>query len=267
MEIELRQRLIGAVVLAALVILLLPAFFKGQHQTTHAVTINESMPPLPTKPAIETNDMSANNEEVITANNNPAASTTIQTPTPAEVALGQQPVTPTAATAITTAPQPVSPPAQASTTPTTTTAIKKTEKPITSKTHANKITATTVPVQKTTTSNAKMTAEKMVQDEIAAAASSLDKKTSVASPIAQAWVVQLGSFADITRAKTLVQELKAKGITGYTKEMKTNKGKQLMRVFVGPETNRSKAEAIQKQVAHELQVTGVVVDYNPLLAK
>ena len=62
-------------------------------------------------------------------------------------------------------------------------------------------------------------------------------------PVAGGWAVQVGSFASRENAERLAQELKDKGFTSHVNES-SGKGKRLWRVRVGPEPDRDSAVAL-----------------------
>jgi len=104
LEIKLRQRLIGAVVLAALVVIFVPAIFKPSSNTTpKSITLSSTIPPNPAKPmaqaitSAQDNTLSANDNSsapIITTNNsnnnNPSQIALGNTPMPSNPTVGQQ---------------------------------------------------------------------------------------------------------------------------------------------------------------------------------
>lgn len=79
--------------------------------------------------------------------------------------------------------------------------------------------------------------------------------------LAQAWTIQLGSFADKNNAVQLVKHLRSKGFTAYINLTKDNSGVVITRVFVGPELQREKAEDAAKRLEQLFHLQGVVVKY------
>ena len=67
---------------------------------------------------------------------------------------------------------------------------------------------------------------------------------------AQAWVIQLGSFASRENAEHLATALKAKGYSAFVAEFRGS-GRVLYRVRVGPEQDRARADAIAERLARE----------------
>jgi DedD protein len=71
-----------------------------------------------------------------------------------------------------------------------------------------------------------------------------------APPAVSGWVVQLGSFANRENAQKLVQELHHKEYSAFVAEYRGN-GKVLYRVRVGPEQDRARADALRLRLGHE----------------
>jgi DedD protein len=70
------------------------------------------------------------------------------------------------------------------------------------------------------------------------------------------WVVQLGNFGNRSNAKRLKDKLIKAGFAAYMVPNGT-----LFKVLVGPELNRSKAEALQKQLKNKFKMAGMVTLY------
>jgi len=70
------------------------------------------------------------------------------------------------------------------------------------------------------------------------------------------WVVQLGNFGNKSNATRLKDKVIKAGFAAY---MVPNGA--LFKVLVGPELNRSKAEALQKQLKNKFKMTGMVTLY------
>lgn len=92
-------------------------------------------------------------------------------------------------------------------------------------------------------------------------AASMPAKT--AEPVTKAWVVQLGTFSQKNRAEMLVKRLQAQGYASYTYDVAQG-SKQYTRVYVGPEIQRTKAEALKKDLADKYKLQGRIVPFNPL---
>ena len=70
------------------------------------------------------------------------------------------------------------------------------------------------------------------------------------------WVVQLGNFGNRSNATRLKDKLIKAGFAAYMVPNGT-----LFKVLVGPELNRSKAEALQKQLKNKFKMAGMVILY------
>ncbi len=66
----------------------------------------------------------------------------------------------------------------------------------------------------------------------------------------EAWVVQLGSFASRENAERLASNLRTKRYSAYVSEFRGS-GRVLFRVRVGPEQDRARADAIAARLARE----------------
>lgn len=88
------------------------------------------------------------------------------------------------------------------------------------------------------------------QDDSAAPRTKGDRAALDDQKQAYAWSVQLGAFEKRANAHALRDQLRAKGYKAYVQEFAAE---GLTRVYVGPELQRSKIEAIQKQLSAELK--------------
>jgi DedD protein len=106
--------------------------------------------------------------------------------------------------------------------------------------------------------------EEIMQSEMAQSTSAITTPNAAVS--AHAYVVQLGSFAEVSHANALEKALKAKGFKAYTEKMSTSKG-ELIRVLVGPEATKAKADALRDKINQAFHVNSVVLPFNPLAVK
>lgn len=79
-----------------------------------------------------------------------------------------------------------------------------------------------------------------------------------------AWAVQMGSFKDKENARNLADRLRAAGYNAFIKEVKSSKGSVRSRVYIGPEFKQANALKISAQVQQEMNLQGIVVSYKPL---
>lgn len=75
-----------------------------------------------------------------------------------------------------------------------------------------------------------------------------------------AWVVQAGSFSDEANAKALMFKLRQAKISAFVEMVPGSNGASY-RVRVGPELERSRADAILKKMDSEAGVKGMIVSY------
>ena len=80
--------------------------------------------------------------------------------------------------------------------------------------------------------------------------------------IAEAWTVQVASFAEPERAKKLKDELLATDYKSYLRVLKTDKG-EVTRVFIGPHIDRQTALVIKQKVDEELSVSSLILRFTP----
>ena len=72
------------------------------------------------------------------------------------------------------------------------------------------------------------------------------------------WVVQVGSFSNATNADKLVARLRLDSMTAYKEEVKSS-GSTIYRVRVGPFLEREEAIRVDKQVMERMSIDGVVM--------
>lgn len=80
------------------------------------------------------------------------------------------------------------------------------------------------------------------------------------SATATGWVVRLGSFANEQNAHALRDQLRSKGYQPLVEKITAN-GATLLRVSVGPEPDRKRAEAVRDKLLQEINLKGGVVQY------
>ena len=78
----------------------------------------------------------------------------------------------------------------------------------------------------------------------------------------QAWAVKVGSFSSEENATSLRNQLRSKGYTAFMDKTVVD-GKTLLRVYVGPDVQRSRSEQLRERIAHEFNLReAVVVGYD-----
>ena len=90
-----------------------------------------------------------------------------------------------------------------------------------------------------------------------AASSSGATRNPVKAPVS-AWVVQLGSFSSERNAWALRDKLRNKGYHAFVERVSEG-SKMVIRVRIGPELQRAKAEAAQQKLEKEMKIKGIVM--------
>ena len=80
----------------------------------------------------------------------------------------------------------------------------------------------------------------------------------------QAYVIQLGSFSDKNNVEKLLKELKAAGYTAFTKPIRTSAGKNLTKVFIGPEISKASLERKLPKLKKMTGVQGRIAKFQPV---
>lgn len=75
------------------------------------------------------------------------------------------------------------------------------------------------------------------------------------------WVVQLGSFSNAANATKLVERLRRDSMSAYQEEL-TSSGSTIYRVRVGPFLEKEEALRTQQRVSQQLSIDGVVMSLN-----
>lgn len=261
MEIRLKERLVGAIVLVAIVVVVVPELLTGPRggDTARTETTPGAVAPVRTV----TIDLG-------TASRVPEARSPDAAPTPAAT-------TPIPATAPVATPLPATappPPTSAAAADASSRAVPREpvlstppqEKPaVVAKAPApstdgaatirpDASSAAKTPVAKTPDAApaAKPAAPKAAirTPESEPAAKPAVAATKPTSSGASGWVVQLGSFASRPNAEKLVGELRRGGYSAFVSEFRGS-GKVLYRVRVGPEQDRARADALAKRLARD----------------
>jgi DedD protein len=127
---------------------------------------------------------------------------------------------------------------------------------------STKSTTGTNTAKKTTSTTLSKKTTSTTTKTTAAAKPKATAKTEQKIPAAKAWVVQLGSFSDKVNANKLVSKLQAQGFKAYTKTTQTDKG-PLIRVLVGPELKRTDAETTANKLRQQLSLHSIIVPMEP----
>lgn len=287
METRLRQRVIGGVVLAALAIIFLPLFFKSSNpiQTAHApVIISDQIPAPPPKPSENTINQAQtepvdNRVVTLTQNGDSLVASVSETPQPqTNQTIANQAQAQAQAQAksnvFTNSQEPVEHPA--ANTQSQSVMMPAAAPVILPLAPSSSLTAAPKSTDEAAVSQTLSAAEDQVLDHKPEVKTEQAKKAEEPKMIKQkanpkaitlgSWAVQLGAFTDEVNAKKLIKQLQTKGFAAYLEKVKTNKG-EMVRVLIGPETKKVKAQAIMAKLDKQMQLKGVVVPYELPLFK
>jgi DedD protein len=80
--------------------------------------------------------------------------------------------------------------------------------------------------------------------------------------VADAWVLQVGSFRDAAKAQSLLEQLLAEGYDAYVREQKSAAG-ELTRVFVGPKVLKSKLAEDKAAIDKKYGLNALMLRFDP----
>ncbi|HSW69416.1 MAG TPA: SPOR domain-containing protein [Gammaproteobacteria bacterium] len=269
MEQKKIQRIIGIIVIIALVAIVMPLLFgKNDYSTQEASNVKTTLP-IPNQQSTLSNNAQPENEAranpvemqasqklpeppVLSAQTNPAAAEInslasekkVSDPAPAVGNIIYD--TPSAAPPIPSAQEEVNkkPVDQAvSTTSSDTNNVKKNEEV------KEPVKVQPIMIQK------KSVHPKVVKSIHAKASISHHKKEMAV------WVVQVGNFAVKQNAIHLANVLRAAGYKAFTHDVKSSIGKISTRVYVGPELKQASAVQLSHTIHRNLSLPGFVVSY------
>lgn len=90
------------------------------------------------------------------------------------------------------------------------------------------------------------------------------KRLSKAKIHSQGWVVQLGSFSEVTYANQLIKSLRDEGFSAFGYYHTIKKNKIINRVYVGPFVQKPDAKKIRDYIAKKMNIRGLIVKFNPV---
>ena len=148
-------------------------------------------------------------------------------------------------------------------------------RPATTKSSSSANSSFTPPAQNTTVSATKIPVKKVMTQSTQSAVSKDPSKVNTASKMTRtkvssktnvgkyihAWTIQIASFSDKQHAINFRDQLKQKGFHAYINNVDTTKGKHI-RVYVGPELSRYKAQIQLAKIDRELHAKGMIVRYD-----
>ncbi len=82
---------------------------------------------------------------------------------------------------------------------------------------------------------------------------------AVAAPAHKNWTIQMGSFNNKNNADNLIRKLKEKGYSAYSRTTTKTQGETITRVFVGPQENHFNAEKLLKKIEGGFKIHGVII--------
>ncbi|WP_310597663.1 cell division protein DedD [Aeromonas aquatica] len=85
---------------------------------------------------------------------------------------------------------------------------------------------------------------------------------AAAAPAQGSWILQLGAFKNADSVNALVSKLRAAGYSAQTSPRTPVQG-QITRVFVGPDVSKAKLQGMQSKISQMTGLGGSVVAYNP----
>ncbi len=254
MDNQVKQRVIGAVVLVALAVIFVPMLLEKPDSDLGPVgsnlpeqpdqTVQDRIEPLtlPEPPAEEEPAQVVLDQPPAGAHTTGDVAGQMQGTVPAPGAEAAAPVEPALPAPVTTAPiapapAPVTPPAAAPAAqpPAATPAPVQQAAPVA---------VTPAPAAPTTTPAKPVTST----------------QTDTAAKPLSGWVVQLASLASKDNALALRERLRGLGYTAFVEEITTAQG-VLYRVRVGPELERGNAEALRNRLEQQVQIKGIVSRY------
>lgn len=262
-----KQRILGAGVLIALVVIIVPFFMNDSSTQPQRVTMNTKLPQAPgiiiktssnssegfrsTPVANVTTEQNLTNEAVIedlspTTVSYSESETTLQPSEQNNGVTGDVVIQPpSSTTTVVLEPTPavvVSPPTSAApvAAPTSSRSVNSSK--------ATKPTTVVVP--------------KSSQGTISKTITHPNQLVSSASQATDVWLIQLGSFTQRTNAQSLVNQLRTNGYTAYMQDVDVSSGK-VTRVYVGPIARREQADSLLNNLSQNLHLKGVIVSYQP----
>lgn len=257
------NRLVGATVVVALVVLLLPIVIDGKKEV-----VKEEFKAIPEQPEFKSVSLAKPFPEATLAESLP------EQPMVDEVAVDQEPVQNSESLTESTTADDEQLSLTDSTLPNTTSAQPESAEPEPSVTQ---ISAQTAPEPKADNDRKADGETKIVKDAAkssqapAKAAASTDsanhaavktpvKPSKVAGTVATAYVVQLGSFSQRENVDKLVRQLRAEGFSTFTRPVKTPAG-ELMKVYVGPSLRKADLEKSLEKLNKISGLNGKITEF------
>lgn len=261
MASKFQNRLVGTVILVALVVIFLPDLMDGNklEQKEEAFAKIPLRPELePAKPALQVSaastlpaDHLASQQQASAANQwqvEEIGDTVTLAANQASAAAQAQPATQTAAKP---EPKPVPKPEVV--------AKKPVEQP-----KPKPVPPKPVEVKKPVESKPQAGQIKSMDDLIASkmTTQAATPAPAAAAPAQGSWILQLGAFKNADSVNALVGKLRAAGYSAQTSPRTPVQG-QINRVFIGPDVSKAKLQGMQSRISQMTGLSGSVVAYNP----
>ncbi|WOQ14889.1 cell division protein DedD [Aeromonas media] len=261
MASKFQNRLVGTVILVALVVIFLPDLMDGNklEQKEEAFAKIPLRPELePAKPALQVSAASTLPADHLASQQQASAATQWQVEeigdtvtlaaNQASAAAQAQPATQTAAKP---EPKPVPKPEVV--------AKKPVEQP-----KPKPVPPKPVEVKKPVESKPQVGQIKSMDDLIASkmTTQAATPAPAAAAPAQGSWILQLGAFKNADSVNALVGKLRAAGYSAQTSPRTPVQG-QINRVFIGPDVSKAKLQGMQSRISQMTGLSGSVVAYNP----
>ena len=261
MASKFQNRLVGTVILVALVVIFLPDLMDGNklEQKEEAFAKIPLRPELePAKPALQVSAASTLPADHLASQQQASAATQWQVEeigdtvtlaaNQAAAAAQAQPATPAAAKP---EPKPVPKPEVV--------AKKPVEQP-----KPKPVPPKPVEVKKPVESKPQAGQIKSMDDLIASkmTTQAVTPAPAAAAPAQGSWILQLGAFKNADSVNALVGKLRAAGYSAQTSPRTPVQG-QINRVFIGPDVSKAKLQGMQSRISQMTGLSGSVVAYNP----
>jgi len=258
---KFQNRLVGTVILVALVVIFLPDLMDGNklEQKEEAFAKIPLRPELePAKPALQVSAASPLPADHLASQQQASAATQWQVEeigdtvtlaaNQASAAAQAQPATQTAAKP---EPKPVPKPEVV--------AKKPVEQP-----KPKPVPPKPVEVKKPVESKPQVGQIKSMDDLIASkmTTQAATPAPAAAAPAQGSWILQLGAFKNADSVNALVGKLRAAGYSAQTSPRTPVQG-QINRVFIGPDVSKAKLQGMQSRISQMTGLSGSVVAYNP----
>lgn len=259
MDGGLKQRLVGALVLLALAIIFVPVLLDNQRDDA---PLTSRIPPEPK--ADEIREIPLNLEDAhrkVVEEQQALVAHSVPTETGAGTASNSPPALPASDNPSSPAAGPASVPASSeSATVGSVTPLTPVTSPATDhREAAARHDVPTEPATHGTTAPSQAISAGKPAATVAASKPAKSGQDAIGAFLQSAWVVQAGVFSNEANARTLVTKLKAAGFKAFVR--KDPKG---ARVFIGPELDRAKAQAMLPKVQEITHVKPMLAVFDPL---